>query len=460
MSSLLLSAQDLPQSKFASIHGTVRDPQGRTVADAVVQLQGRHSRQIVTTHTNSQGMYAFSAVNAGEYVLRLAARGYEDSEVPWFVLASREAKTVDLTLGTPQASESTTASAAAPQFFDEPQFTVSGVTDTTSLGGHGSDTAVRTRESIAKETVALARPAADNSIANEGNGDLEHARDQIRTLLGQHETAELHHRMGDIQERLGDPLAAVREYQRAAEMDPSEPFLFDWGSELLLHHAPEPALQVFTKGNSTYPRSSRMLIGLGAAWFAQGSADQAARHICDASDLNPNDPIPYRFLGKMQRTESKPSEEVVQKLHRFVSLQPENPEANYYYAVALWKLRKPAHDPDLTRRVESLLKTAIHFNPKFADADLQLGIIHSEGGDYAAAISAYQQAIQDDPQMEEAHYRLAQVYRQQGQAEKGKEELKTYEHLATQSAQRIERERHDIRQFVYTLRDQPGTKAR
>src|SRR2546430_13519862 len=45
-----------------------------------------------------------------------------------------------------------------------------------------------------------------------------------------------------------DPLEAVRQYQRAAELDASEPYLFDWGAELLLHHAPEPAIEVFSKG--------------------------------------------------------------------------------------------------------------------------------------------------------------------------------------------------------------------
>ena len=61
------------------------------------------------------------------------------------------------------------------------------------------------------------------------------------------------------------PLAAVREYQRAVELDANEPNLFDWGAELLVHRAVEPAIEVFTKGNRLYPQSSRMLLGLAAA---------------------------------------------------------------------------------------------------------------------------------------------------------------------------------------------------
>src|SRR5690242_4761638 len=53
------------------------------------------------------------------------------------------------------AASKTPAVATQPEFFDEPQFTVAGVTDTTSLGGHGSNVVVRTKETLAKDVVAL-----------------------------------------------------------------------------------------------------------------------------------------------------------------------------------------------------------------------------------------------------------------------------------------------------------------
>jgi len=56
--------------------------------------------------------------------------------------------------------------------------------------------------------------------------------------------------------------------------------------------------------------------------------------------------------------------------------------------------------------------------------------------------------------MEEVHYRLAQAYRQLGNPEKAKEELRLYGQLAEESEQKQDRERHQIKQFVYTLRDQ------
>ncbi len=385
--------------------------------------------------------------------------GYSDGEIPAVFIAPNEAKNIDLTLAAAK-TEAHSASARSPQFFDEPQFTVAGVTDTTSLGGHGSDTVVRTREAIAKETVSLGKAPA----AAAQTGDYEKERDHLLALLAHEDRAELHHTLADVQEKLGDSLAAVREYQRAAELDPSETYLFDWGSELLLHHAPEPAAEVFVRGNRLFPRSVRILVGLGATWFARGSNDQAVQRICEASDLNPTDSMPYLFLGKIQSAETATSEQVVEKLHRFVTLQPKNAEANYYYAVALWKQRKGSLDKSNTAQIEVLLGKVIHLDPKFGAAYLQLGVLHSEQKDYPRAISDYQHAIQANPhmtdlQIEEAHFHLAQAYRQIGDAAKAEAEIQLRNQIDKELAKEAERERHEIRQFVYTLRDQPPPQA-
>jgi len=445
----------LPAQAPASLRGTVRDAQGSPVAGATLQLQAKDSTQTQTVHTDSQGTYSFPALSAGLYALRAVKDGYDDAEIPTLFFgpkeSANESKRVDLTLSPKKAPATQPASAAKPEFFDQPQFTVAGVTDTTNLGGHGSDTIVRTREALAKETVSLGKalPGAGSAVASETEKSL---RESVEREPGK---AELHHLLANVEENLGNSLEAVREYQRAAELDPSEAYLFDWGSELLLHHAPEPAQEVFTKGNRLYPHSVRTLIGLGAAWFARGSYEQAVQRICEASDLDPADPVPYLFLGTMQTAEPAPSAETVEKLHRFVALQPDNAQANYYYAVGLWKLRKDPEDAASAAQAEAWLRKVIHLDPRFAAAHLQLGILHIEQKNYPRAISEFQQAIQSDPQMEKAHYRLAQAYRQIGDMAKSEAELQIYNQLAKESAQKVERERHEIPQFVYTLRDQP-----
>jgi len=449
----ILLPLSLQSQDSSTLRGTVRDSHGNPVAGATVQLHAQAAAQPQSAPTDSQGNFSFSALRGGVYLLRAGATGFSDAEISSLFLGPQETKSVDLAL---QPAKNTASSLAQkPAFFDQPQFTVAGVTDTTNLGGHGSDTMVRTRETLAKETALL----GNDSVGTAPAGNYERERDQVQALLADEDKPELHHRLGDVQEKLGNSLEAVREYQRAADMEPSESYLFDWGSELLLHHAPEPALEVFTRGNHLFPRSVRMLVGLGASWFASGSYEQAVQRLCEASDLNPNDPVPYLFLGKMQGTETSPAEQVIEKLHRFVAQQPENAEANYYYAMSLWKLGEGQQDIARAAQVEGLLKKVIRLDPKYAAAYLQLGVVHSEQKNYPLAISDYQQAIQADPEMEEAHYRLAQAYRRVGDAAKAETELQIYDTVAKESAQKAERERHEIRQFVYTLRDQPPPQA-
>src|SRR5262249_11450574 len=159
------------------------------------------------------------------------------------------------------------------------------------------------------------------------------------------------------EERTGNSVDAVRDYERAAQMNPSEGYVFEWGSELLLHRAPEPAIEVFAKGNRVFPQSMRMLIGLGVAEYARGFYEQAAQHLCAASALSPNDPAPYRFLSKIENVGEPEAAAIRERLERFARLHSENAEANYYYAVSLWKLRKSADD-SLTSQVEALLQKA------------------------------------------------------------------------------------------------------
>jgi tetratricopeptide (TPR) repeat protein len=421
----------LQSSGDATVRGVVHDSSNHPIAGAIVCLQTKDVKP-VTVHTDAAGVYHFSAIPQGVYTLRATMTGYADAIVSSLALKATESKTIDLTLESAKVSAPQTYSPDRPEFFDEPHFTVAGVTDTTNLGGHGSDTVVRNREALAQATAALAKePAAKLDESNAGR----------------------HHLLAETDERQGNPLEAVREYQRAAQLNPSESNLFDWGSELLLHRAPEPAIEVFTNGNRIFPHSVRLLLGLSASWYALGSSDKAAERLCEASDLDSEDPNPYLFMGKIQSVEAIESDCVVERLARFARLQPQNELANYYFAVSLWKRRKSPEDAAELDQVKALLENAVHLDPKLSPAYLQLGILYSERKDFASAIAAYQRAIQVTPEMEEAHYRLARAYRQTGETSKAQTELQIYEKISKEKTDEAERERHDLRQFVYQLRD-------
>ena len=449
---LHLRAQEGGRNALSIVEGKVRDSQNNLIVGAVVSLEGTDSGRMLASATDSQGHFRFEGVPPGNYTLYAKFTGFQACSKGPFLLHDHETKSFTLLLEKNQPS-AIGDGASGIALSDEPSFTVAGVTDTTALGGHGSGPIVRNSNALSKETASLARAGGTSATAPASTlGHDASAREaDLRAALAREDSADLRAQLAEIEEAEGRPLEAVHDYQHAAEMQPTEAHLFAWGAELLLHHAPEPAIEVFTKGHRLYPQSSRMMLGLGAAWYAERSREQAEELFLQACDVNPADPTPYLFLGRLQATEQVIPAAWTGKMKRFVSLQPENAAAHYLYAVAL--IKQAEHQNNLTK-AEAELNTAIKLDPRLGDAYLQLGILCAEREDFPAAIAALQKAIENTAQPVDAHYRLAQVYRRMGDSEKANQEVAEYKKLSEQNDEQADRERHDIPQFVYTLRGQ------
>jgi len=504
------------QNATASIEGYVRDAHKQPVPQAKVWLDDQVEGRTQSATTDAGGHFRFNSLPAGTYMLRAQKQGFLEASQGPVSLSQAQTASVNLQLTEAQAAKPPTGEnpAQAMEYSDEPRFTVAGVSDPSDVGGHGSNVTLPTKEALAKDTASLAEePPGVSKITNAlplgelprpdpsdfaGNlragkqllqagrpGDaiayFEHARRQnpqdfganywlalayVRsgdpkradalagTLLKQKDTGDAHALLAEIKEAEGQPVEAAKEYQRAAEMDPTEPHLFSWGAELLLHRAYEPASEVFAKGHRLYPDSIRLLVGLGASAYAQDLHDQAARWLLQASALNPSDPRPYLFLGKVQEVAKSEPQEWVDAFHRFAKLQPENANAHYYYAVGLEKQRRGS--ADFAAR-ETELNKAIVLNPKFGDAYLHLGLLQAEQRDYTEAVAALQKAVELTPLPDEAHLRLAQVYREMGDTEKARKESQLYNEVSEKKKAQLEQRRRELGQFIYTMQGDAAT---
>jgi tetratricopeptide (TPR) repeat protein len=291
----------------------------------------------------------------------------------------------------------------------------------------------------------------DLALALKGSGEFAAARRHVERLLAHSDNADLHRLAGEIDEKLGDPLAAVHEYERAVREDPSEQNYFAWGSELLFHRAVWQAKAVFEEGVKKYPKSGRMLTALGAALFAGALYDEAALRLCAASDLNPADPEPYIFMGKIEMASPNPLACVEQKLARFVRLQPDNSLANYFYAMTIWKQQGQTVSDEALGEVEAMLAKAVAIDPKCSGAFLQLGNLSSSQRNYQKAIEFYSKAIAANSQLSEAHYRLGVAYDRAGDREKARQEFQLHDEIEKQQAAAVERQRREIKQFLVVV---------
>jgi tetratricopeptide (TPR) repeat protein len=298
----------------------------------------------------------------------------------------------------------------------------------------------------------------DLALADLLTGQTVPARELVHRLLQIKDTAELHNLLGQIEEKDGKFVAAVNELEIAAHQDPSESNLFDWASELLLHRTLEPAIEVFRQSAQRYPTSPRIAIGLGIALYSRGNYDDAVKSLLRAADLSPSDPRCYFFLSKAYDSSPSHADEVIQRFARFSELQPSNAHAFYYYAMSLWK-GKRAQDPGLDlHQIESLLKKAIMLDPQLAEAHLQLGNLYSDQAEYAESIPEYGKALDVNPDLAGAHYRLGQAYVHTSAKDKAQEQFQVYQQLRAKQMADLDKQIADIRQFVYSEREDAPTK--
>ena len=298
----------------------------------------------------------------------------------------------------------------------------------------------------------------DLSLAYLLTGHTKDARELIHALLQQKSTAELHNLLAEVEEKDGNFVTAANEFEIAAHMDPSESNLFDWASELLVHRTLEPSIEIFRQATQRYPQSSRLAIGLGMALYSLGKYDDAVASLLHAADLSPADPRIYPFLSRAYDSSPGQADEVIKRFRRFADLEPRNGRALYYYAMSLWK-GKRAQDPSLDlHQIESLLTKSIELDPTLADAQLQLGNLYSDQSKYADAIPHYKRALELNTDLADAHYRLGQAYVRTGEKDRAQQELQVYQQLRAQHLADLDKQRAEVRQFVYSAKDNATAK--
>ncbi|MGA8233289.1 MAG: tetratricopeptide repeat protein, partial [Candidatus Acidiferrales bacterium] len=149
---------------------------------------------------------------------------------------------------------------------------------------------------------------------------------------------------------------------------------------------------------------------------------------------------------------------VIERFRRFAELQPNNARALYYYALSLWKGKREKDPNQDLHQIESLLKKSIALDPNIAESHLQVGNLYSDQNRFTDSIPEYVRARELDPELSDVRYRLGQAYVRTGQKELAQKEFEVYQKLREQHLAEIEKQRADIRQFVFSEKDSPSAK--
>lgn len=428
------------------IEGKVCNAAGEGIAGATLWLEHEADTAALEVVTGADGKYEFVVADGGRYKLKVMKDGFRDAGVDAIELKAGNSKKVDVILekdGTKaeasakmdsNGKDGTQGPGKTMEFSDEPNFTVAGVTDWSNAGLHGSDANVRTSEVLVKETAALKAETgtAGGAVPSE---------------------ADAHRLAGDAKEKGGDPVAAVNEYEKAVKLEPSEENYFAWGTELLTHRAGMAAVEVFKKGVEAHPKSARMRAGLGAAYYADGQFGEAAELMCESADLNPEDPSPYLFLGKMENASNDEFACSEERLAEFVNRERKDARANYYYGLVLWKKGRKEQNAQEIALAEVFFRRALAIDANFGEVYVQLGMLYNAQGQKEPSLLCFERAVAVSPQLSAAHYQLSLAYRRAGEDAKAEQELKVYDELKRAEDAQLEKERKEMRQFVTILKD-------
>lgn len=258
-------------------------------------------------------------------------------------------------------------------------------------------------------------------------GQYESAKALVASLLEQQDRAELHALLGKAEAAEKNYKGASLEYQKAAEMEPSEMNLFNFGMSLF-HLDHNAAITILRYGVEKYPDSIKLRVALGTVLYADGKSVEGARLLCEAQELNPSDPHPMELLAE---TEIVPPELVPRITSLFADLHKRYEHDGlilFDYTMVQSGRWSNSTDP-LPPHFADFLEAALRLNPKLPQAYFQLSLVDEQQKNYAEEIRLLKKAIALDPNKEEYHYRLAFAYRKSGDEAKFREELNEFQKL-------------------------------
>ena len=258
------------------------------------------------------------------------------------------------------------------------------------------------------------------------NGEFERTSGFLVTLLQTSPRAELFSLLAEAEKGQKRSAAALAAYRRATDLEPAnETYRFDYANELLQQDQPF-AEQAFVESIRDFPKSWKMRLGLGAARYLKGQYQAAAGTLLEAVGLAPREGLAYFLLGKLFESAPQVQGRILKAFEDYVATRPEDPWA-YYHLGRMLRLQPDGKHPEKLEAAKAHLRTAIQRDPQLAEAYLELAILAQQEDQVGESISLLEKAIEKNPSLAGAHYRLAQVYGRLGQKEKSRLALERFE---------------------------------
>jgi tetratricopeptide (TPR) repeat protein len=190
---------------------------------------------------------------------------------------------------------------------------------------------------------------------------------------------------------------------------PSVNSLLQLANTLQLQGRFKEVVKLLGSKRETYSTSPAFLITLAESEYDSILYDTARRDLEKAVSLNPDLYQAHFLLGNVLRKMSD-LEGSITEYRIAIKLAPNEPRIYYQLALALQAQQDQAG-------AQSLLAQALSIDEHYAPAHVEMGKILTAQHHLADAVLQLKDAIQDNPDAEEAYYLLARTYAQLGDME-------------------------------------------
>jgi tetratricopeptide (TPR) repeat protein len=293
----------------------------------------------------------------------------------------------------------------------------------------------------------------DLALANFRAGHLDDALASAEHAKSVADSGSIESLIGDIQEKRGDPLAAVHAYQAAVNLEPSEErYHLALGLELLRHQTFDAALVVLQQASTLFPQSLRVKILLGLAYYFVDRSADAIQALQEAAKIDPQDETAARYLGEITLQDtSTPDPAAIVQVCGFADEHPQNKTADAFCGGILLKVARDSGD--ISRRPEILrrLQHAARIAPRESIARCQLGKALEWAELWNQARPETEACVRLDPGSPDGHYQLARIYRRLGLTALANQQTSLQQAAAVRQSKESVRRTETVTKFLVLL---------
>lgn len=291
------------------------------------------------------------------------------------------------------------------------------------------------------------------ALADFRSGRLDEALASAERARTVEDGASIESLLGDIQEKRGDPLAAVHSYQAAVNLQPSEErYHIALALELLRHQTFDAALVVLNQSATLFPTSARVKILLALAYFFVDRSADAVQALLQAAELDPQDETVARYLGEITLLDtSTPNPSATAQVCKFADAHPQNKTADAFCGAILLRLARDSEDvsrrPEILRRLQHAARIA----PSEPVARCQLGKAFEWTEQWRQARIEMEACVRLDPNSPDGHYQLSRIYRRLGLSALANRQTSLQEAAAQRQSDESVRRTETVTKFLVQL---------